>query len=67
MGDACDTIESVSGDIVVDDPMDASILSTPVVSSANTSVLVDEVDAGVSSDVVVVATVSHSADDGLEL
>ena len=65
--DACDTVESVSGDIVADDPMDASSLSTPGDSPANISVLVDEVDAGVSPDVVIVATVSCSADDELEL
>ena len=67
MEDASDAVENASGDvssdIEVDDPMDVSILNTPVASSANTSVLGDEVDVGVPSGVLAIATVSHPACD----
>ena len=66
MGGASDTVEGVSGDIVVDEPMDLSSLSTPGGSLANNSVPVKEADAVVSPDVMIVATVSPKK-DGYEL
>ena len=59
---ACDTVEGVSGDIVVDEPMDLSSLSTPGDSLANISVPVKEADVVVSPDVMIVAAVSPKKD-----
>ena len=59
---ACDTVEGVSGDIVVDEPLDLLRLSTPGDSLGNISVQVKEADVVVSPDVMIIAVVNPKKD-----